>query len=135
MQIHDVSYLSDQIDGCCNCRRSLIEVLPLPLTVIPFCSSHSQWICNDSTGFWIRNVGMQGFKSTKWSVSTSNAGCDAGYNMTHSVCQKLASRFWCATTTFTRRNSWSIDRLFWCSRQGATHALYDICNARTAKQR
>jgi hypothetical protein len=45
-------------------------------------------------GFWIRVGGRPILKTVKRSGSDSNAGCGAGFNMTHLV----SSRCWCATT-------------------------------------
>ena len=53
--------------------------MPLPLSLICFCSSRLQWICNDRIGIWIRDGGRQVFKTAEKSGSASNAGCGAGY--------------------------------------------------------
>ena len=63
-------------------RHCLQLQLPLPLSLIPFCSSRSQWICNDRAGFWIMDGSRQVFKTVERSGSASNAGCGAGYNAT-----------------------------------------------------
>jgi hypothetical protein len=63
-----------------RCRHCLRLQLPLPLSLIPFCSSRSQWIFNDAEGLCIRDGGRQAFKTAVRSGSASNAGCRAEYN-------------------------------------------------------
>jgi len=70
-------------DYCSRCRDLLSLQFPLPLSLIPFCSSGLQWICNDRTGFCIRDGGRQVFMTAGRSGSDSNAGCGVGYSATH----------------------------------------------------
>jgi len=121
-------------DHWLRCRHRLWLQLPLPLSLILFGSSRSQWICNDCAGFWIRDGGRQVVKTTERSGSASNAGCWAGYNATHCVCLYGSAGRWCVTTTCTRHGGWSN---YWpsvCSGRGGSHALSDICNARIVQQ-
>jgi hypothetical protein len=60
-----------------SCRHHLWVQLSLPLSLTPFYTSHSQWICKDRTGFWIRDGGRQVFVTAERSGSTTNAGCRA----------------------------------------------------------
>jgi len=46
-------------DHWSRCRHHLQLQLPLPLSLIHFSSSHSEWICNDRAGFWTRDGGRQ----------------------------------------------------------------------------
>jgi hypothetical protein len=87
LQPQDPSYPSDQIDGCCDCQKPLIQVwycqwlqLPPPLSLILFGNSHSQCICNDQAGFWIMVRGRKAFKIIERSGSSSNAGWGVGYD-------------------------------------------------------
>jgi hypothetical protein len=73
-------------DHWSRCRHRLSLQLSLPLPFLPFCSSHSQWICNDHPGFWIRDGGRQDFKTAERSGGCSNARCRAAYNTMHWVC-------------------------------------------------
>jgi hypothetical protein len=53
---------------------------PLAQSLIHLSCSHSEWICNNRTGFCIRNGGRQVFTTFERSMSDNNAGCMAGYN-------------------------------------------------------
>jgi len=50
-------------DHWSRCSHRLHLQLPLPLSLISFCSLRLQWICNDRLGFWIRDGGSQVFKT------------------------------------------------------------------------
>jgi len=113
-----------------RCRHCMRLQLPLPLSLIRFCSSCLQWICNYREGFWIRDEGRQVFKTAGRSGSASNAKCMAGYNTTRWICRWLSSRCWCITTACTRRGGWTIYWRLQCSWSGGSHALSDIDNAR-----
>jgi len=130
-----------------RCRHCLRLQLPLPLSLILFSSSHSQWICNDRAGFWIRDGGRQVFKTAQRGGSASNAGWAAGFNVTHWVCLYSYAGSWCVmnacnlrggrsvTTAYTRRGSW---HNYWpslCSGPGRSHALSDISNARIVQRK
>jgi len=87
LEEHDASCLGDHIYGCCGCQRPLIKVYTLPVVAIATVSASDsfgslclEWICNDCAGFWIRDGGRQGIKTTERSVSDSNAGCKAEYH-------------------------------------------------------
>jgi len=69
-------------DHLLRCRHRLQLQLPRPLSLIPFFNSRSQLIWNGHAGFWIGDGGRQVFKTTERSGSASNAGCEAGYNVT-----------------------------------------------------
>jgi len=112
-----------------RCRHHLHLQFPLPLSLIHFCSSRSQWICNDRAGFSIRDGGRQNFKTTERSGSASNARCGAGYNATCGVCLRGSAGCWCVTTDCTRHGGWSIYWLSLCRGRG------DICNGRIAQRR
>jgi len=118
-----------------RCRHHLRLQLPLPLSLIPFCSSRSQWICHGRTGFWIQDGGRQVFKTTERSGSASNAGCEAGYNWMHWVCLWGSSRCWCATIACTRHGGCCNHWPSLCSGRGYCHALNHICHARVVRRR
>jgi len=84
-------------DHWSRCRHHLWLQLPLPLSVILFSSSHSQWIWNDGVGFWIWHRGRQDSKTAGRGGTDNNAGCGAGYNAT---CWD-SSRCWCVTPAGT----------------------------------
>jgi len=118
-----------------RCRHCLRLQLPLPLAGIPFSSSCSQRICNDSAGFWIRDGGRHVIKTAGMSRSASNDECRAGLNVTLWVCLWGSSRCWCATTAWTQHGCWS---RYWpslCSGRGGCHVLNDICNLSIVQQR
>jgi len=116
-------------DHWSRCRHRLCLQLPLPLSLIHFCSLCLQWISNDRAGFWIRDGGRQVFKTIERSGSSSNAGCGAGYNATRWVCLWGSAGCWCVTTACTWRGGWSNYWPTLCSGRG------DICNARIVQQR
>jgi len=117
-------------------RRHCLQLqLPLPVSLIPFCSSHSQWICNDRPGLWIRDGGRHVLKTTERSGSASNAGGGTGYNATCWVWLWSSSGRWCAMRTCTGRGGWSIYWPSLCSARGQSHTLSDICNARIVLRR
>jgi len=118
-----------------RCRHHLQLQLLLPLSLIPFCSSHLQWICNNHVDFWIRDEGGQVFKTAGRGGSVSNAGCGAVYNGMHWVCLWGSSGCWCATTGCTRRGSWSMNWLLLCNGWGGSHELSDICHTRIVQPR
>jgi len=55
-----------------RCRHRLRLQYPLPLSLIPLCSSRPQWICNDCAGFWIGDGGRQVCKTAERSGSLNN---------------------------------------------------------------
>ena len=114
-----------------RCRPCLQLQLPLSLYLILDSSLHSEWICNDRVGCWIRGAGRQVFKTAERSGSDSNAWSGAGYNAT---CWG-SSGCWCATTACTWHGGWSIYRLSLCSGQGESHTFNDICKARIVQWR
>ena len=61
-----------------RCGHRLRLQLPLPLSLILFGSSRSEWICNDPTGFWIRDGGRKVFKTVRGVgvIAIPNAGLD-----------------------------------------------------------
>ena len=85
-------------DQWSRCRHPLRVQLPMPLSLIAYCSSCSQWICNDCAGFWIRDGGRQVIKTAGRSGRASNAWCGAGYNAAHWVCLCGSSGCWYAPT-------------------------------------
>jgi len=110
-------------------RQHLRLQLPLPLSLIPVCSSWLQWICNDRAHFWIMDRGRQLVKTAERSGGASNAGCGVGYNATRWVCLWRSAGRWCVTTACIWRGGW---RNYWpslCSGRG------DICNARIVQWR
>jgi len=110
-------------------RHCLRLQLPLPRSLIPFCNTRSQWICNDRPGFWITDGGRQVLKTAERSGSARNAGCRAGYNATHWFCLWGSAGCWCVMTACTRRGGWSNYWPSMCCRWG------DICNARIVQRR
>jgi len=122
-------------DHWSGCRHRLQLQLPLPVSLMSFCSSRSQWMCNDCAGLWIRDGGRQVFKTAERRGSASSAGCEAGYNAMHWVCLWGSSGCWCTTTACTRRRGWSIYWPSLSSRQGGSHGLSDICHTRTVQRR
>jgi hypothetical protein len=62
------------------CGHRLQLQLPLPLSLKPFCSLDMQWIYNGRARSQISDGGKQVVKTSGWSVSASNAGCEAGDN-------------------------------------------------------
>jgi len=62
-----------------RCRHHLRLQLPLPLSLIPFCSLGLQWIWNDRAGFWNRDTGRQVFQTAErsGSVAMPDARLDA----------------------------------------------------------
>jgi len=117
------------------CKHRLRLQLPQPLPLIPFCSSRSQWICDDRTDFWIWDGGGQVFKTAERSGSVSNAGCGAGYDATLWVCLCDSAGCWCFTTACTRPGGWSNYWPSLCSRRGGSHTLSNICNMRIVQRR
>jgi len=117
------------------CRHRLRLQLPLPLSLIPVCSSHSQWICNDRTGFWIRDGGRQVFKTAERGGSACSARCLAGFNVTHWVWLWGSSGCWCTTTACTWRSGGGMYWMSLWSGWGGSHALSDNCHARIFQQR
>jgi len=116
-------------------RHCLWLQLPLPLSLMPVCSSHSQWICKGCAGFWSRDGGRLAFKTTEWSGSASNARGEARYNATHWVCLWGFSGCWCATTACTQYGSWCNHWLSLCRRQDGSHGLSVISHARIVQSR
>jgi len=90
------------------CRHGLWLRLPLTLPLISLYSSRWQWICNNHAGFWICHQWRQILMTAERSGSASNAGCWAGFNTTHWVCQCGFSRCRCATTPCTKQAGWSL---------------------------
>jgi len=116
-------------DHWLRCRHRVQLQLRLPLSLIPFCSSHWQWIWNDHVGLWIRDVGRQVFITTERGRSASNATCGAGYNVMCWVCLWRFSGCWC-----TPCGSWSNYSPSLCRGRGGSHALSDICNVRIVQR-
>jgi len=122
-------------DNWSRCRHCLRLQLPLPLSLIPFCSSHSQWICNGHAGFSIRDAGRQVFRTAERSGSASIGGGEAEYNATPWVCLWGSSGCWCAMTLCTRHAVWCNHWLSLSSGWGGSHALSDNCHARIVQLR
>jgi len=116
-------------DPWSRCRHRLHLQLPLPLSLIPSCSSCSQWICNDRAGFWSRDGGRQVFRTAERSGTASNAGCRAGYNTTRWFCLWCSAGCWCVTTAWARRGGRSNYCPSLCRGWG------DIGNLRTVQPR
>jgi len=122
-------------DHWLRCRHRLRLQIPLPLSLIRFGSSRSQWICNDRAGVWIRDGGRQVFKTAERSGSESNAGCGAGYNNTRWVSLYSSAGSWCVTSACTWCGGWNNYWPSLCSGRGGSHTLSDICNARIVQPR
>jgi len=75
-------------DHWSRCRHRLQLKLPLPLSLIPFGSSHSQWICNDCTCLWIRDGDRQVSKLLRGVevLAMPDAGLDTTWRV-QSVCE------------------------------------------------
>jgi hypothetical protein len=117
-------------DHWSRCRHHLLSPLPLSLSLICFPSWRWEWMINDRAGFSIKDGGWQVSKTTERNGSASNAGCIAGYNITHWVYLRGSSGWWC-----TQRGSWSIYWPSLCSRWGESHLLSVISNVIILQQR
>jgi len=122
-------------DHWSRCWRRPQLHLVMPLSLIHLCRLRSQWICNDRTGFWIRDGGTLVFKTAGRSGSASNAGCRVTFNATCWVCLWSSSVCWSATNACIRRGGWSIYWLPQCSICGGSHVLSNIRNVRTVQRR
>jgi len=122
-------------DHWSRCRHCPQLQLSLPLSLIRFCSSRWQWICNDHAGLWIRDGGKQVLKTAEMSGSASNAGYGAGYDAIRWFCLCDLAGCWCVTTVCTRRGGWSNYSPSLFSPQGGSHAFSDIGNTRIFQRR
>jgi len=122
-------------DHWSRCRHLQRLQLPVPLHLILFRSSHSQWIFNVCTGFWIRDEGRHVVKTAESSGSASNAECWDGYNAMRWVCLYGSAGSCCVMAGCTWCGGCSHYWPSLCSGQGGGHGLCDICNARIVQQR
>ena len=119
----------------CRCRHCLQLQLPLPVSEVLFCSSHSRWIGDDRTGIWTPDDGWQVFETAERSGSARNAGWVARYNARRWVSLGASSGCWCATIACTWRGSWCLDYPSLGSREGGSDGFSDICNPRIVQRR
>jgi len=95
-------------DHWSRCIYRLLLQCPLPLSLIPFRSSGSQWMRNDRTGFLIMARGRLVFKTGERSGSASHAGYGAGHTATQWVWLWDSSGSDYAMTACTQSGGWMI---------------------------